>query len=195
MRAKRINVLAFAAFASVAGLSAGCGDLVRQGKGSYTLVIDSLQATSGSTEATGSTLQSDVITDGGFINDSATATLRLIAKNPTGPSPTDINSVTVNRYRVTFRRTDGRSTPGVDVPHPFDSAVTVRIPAGASTSVDFEFIRHTAKLEAPLAGLRQSLVIIATIADVSFFGRDQAGNEVTATGSIGVQFGDFADPE
>jgi hypothetical protein len=52
-----------------------------------------------------------------------------------------------------------------------------------------------AKLEAPLGALAQSLVIISTIADVTFFGRDQAGNEVSATGSIGVQFGDFADPK
>jgi hypothetical protein len=30
---------------------------------------------------------------------------------------------------------------------------------------------------------------------VTFFGRDQAGNDLSVTGSIGVQFGNFADPE
>lgn len=192
---KSINVLMLAGLASLPVLSAGCGDLVRQGHSSYMLVIDSLTGTSGATDATGATLQSDVITNGGFINDTGTVTLRLIAKDPNGVSPSDINSVTINRYRVTFRRSDGRNVPGVDVPQPFDSAVTVRVPAGGSVSVGFEFIRHTAKLEAPLAGLRSGLVIIATVADVSFFGRDQAGNDMTATGSIGVQFGDFADPD
>jgi len=29
---------------------------------------------------------------------------------------------------------------------------------------------------------------------VTFYGRDQAGNDVSATGSIGIVFGNFADP-
>jgi hypothetical protein len=33
--------------------------------------------------------------------------------------------------------------------------------------------------------------VLSTIADVTFYGRDQAGNDVTAVGSIGVNFGDF----
>jgi len=71
--------------------------------------------------------------------------------------------------------------------------------ASAGTTMGFELIRHTAKLESPLLGLRDqnnnvNWTIIATLADVTFFGRDQAGNEVSATGTIGVQFGDFADP-
>ena len=59
----------------------------------------------------------------------------------------------------------------------------------------WKLIRHTAKFEAPLLGLRNSFSIIATVADITFFGRDQAGREIAATGSIGVQFGNFADPE
>lgn len=196
MTPNAIKFLVMAGAVGLSGLLTACSDLARQGNTPYILVIDSLTATSGSTDATGATLQSDVITEGGFINDTATATLRLIPKNPlTPPAPSDINSVTINRYRVEFERTDGRNTAGVDVPHPFDSAVTVRVLPGSSASVGFEFIRHTAKLEPPLAPLRQTLVIIATIAKVTFFGRDQAGHDVTATGRIGVQFGDFADPE
>lgn len=194
MIATRINVLVLAGLASLAGLSAGCGDLVRQGTGSYTLVIDSLEASAGASGEVGTTLQSDVFTGGGVISDSGSVTLRLIAKNPFGPSPSDLNSVVISRYRVTFRRSDGRNTPGEDVPFPFDSALTIRVPAGGSASAGFEFVRHNAKREAPLAGLRTSLVKISTIADISFFGRDMAGNDVAATGSIGVTFGDFADP-
>jgi hypothetical protein len=109
-------------------------------------------------------------------------------------SPSPVNAVTINRYRVTFRRSDGRSTPGVDVPFPFDSAVTFTIAAGGTVNQPFELVRHVAKKEAPLGALAFSPVIISTVADVTFFGRDQAGNELSVTGSIGVQFGNFADP-
>jgi hypothetical protein len=185
---KSINALILAGVASLSSLSLGCGDLATQGQSPVMLVIDSLTG-----NASG-TLQSDVIaTSGGIFNDTGAAVLRIIPKNPTGPTPTDINSVTINRYRITYRRSDGRNTPGVDVPYPFDSALTVRVPTGGTVTASFEFVRHTAKMEAPLAALANSAVIIATIADVSFFGRDQAGHEVAATGSIGVQFGNFAD--
>jgi hypothetical protein len=187
--------LALVSAACVASVSLGCTEFARQGDSAYRLNVDALQATSGSTGDSGATLQSDVFTGGGVISDSATATLRLLSKNPTGPAPTPINSVTINRYRVTFRRTDGRNTPGEDVPHPFDSAVTATVPGGGTASVGFEFIRHNAKREAPLAGLRTSLVKISMIADVTFFGRDQAGTDYSASGQIGVTFGDFADPE
>ena len=36
--------------------------------------------------------------------------------------------------------------------------------------------------------------IISTIAEISFFGRDQVGNEVTVTGQMLIQFGNFGDP-
>ena len=36
--------------------------------------------------------------------------------------------------------------------------------------------------------------VISTIAEVTFYGRDQAGNEVSVTGSISVNFSDFGDP-
>ncbi len=35
--------------------------------------------------------------------------------------------------------------------------------------------------------------IITTIADVTFYGQDLVGNEIQATGSIQVDFGNFAD--
>ena len=36
---------------------------------------------------------------------------------------------------------------------------------------------------------------ISTIADITFYGRDQVGNDVSITGSISVNFSDWADPE
>jgi hypothetical protein len=34
---------------------------------------------------------------------------------------------------------------------------------------------------------------ISTIAEVTFYGRDLAGNDIEATGTIQVNFGDFVD--
>jgi hypothetical protein len=121
--------------------------------------------------------------------------MRLIMKD-VGTAPSPVNGVTITRYRVTFRRADGRNTPGVDVPFPFDSAVTFTVAPGTVATATFELIRHTAKLEAPLAALGQSVgLVFATVADVTFFGHDQGGNELSASGSIGVQFANFADPD
>jgi hypothetical protein len=182
---------------ALAGTSAACGDFIRQDRAPVTLVIDSLQAAPVLSTIFAGTLQSDVITivDGvsGIFSDSARVTMRLVMKD-VGTAPSPINAVTIERYRVTFRRADGRNTPGVDVPFPFDSGVTFTVPSAGTVTAGFELVRHVAKEEAPLMALRSSAVVISTVADVTFFGRDQAGNELSVTGSIGVQFGNFGDP-
>lgn len=200
MRAKTINVWLLASAIGLGGLTAGCAEMIREDRSPVTLVINSLLAASGAGGSTGTftgTLNSDVVTvvDNvpGIYNDSGRVTLQANMKDVL-TTPSAVNSVTINRYRVNFRRSDGRNTPGVDVPYPFDSALTVTVPAGGTASASFELIRHSAKQEAPLAALAISPVIISTVADVTFFGRDQAGNELSVMGSIGVQFGNFGDP-
>ena len=113
--------------------------------------------------------------------------------SPNVPSP--LNAVTISRYRVSYRRTDGRNTPGVDVPFGFDSAVTFTVPADGTVTAGFDLVRNVAKREAPLAALTNGETLISAIADVTFYGRDMAGNDVSVTGSIGVTFGNFADPQ
>lgn len=184
----------------LAALTAGCGEFIRQDRAPVTLVVDRLEAGVGSDPSTfQGTLRSDVLTNGSIFDDMGRVTMSLLLKDPGQPGvtnvPSPINTVTIRRYRVTFRRSDGRNVPGVDVPFPFDSAATFTVPVEGSSQAVFELVRHTSKLEPPLGALAGSLVIISTIADVTFFGRDQAGNDVSVTGSIGVLFGDFADPE
>ena len=199
MRAKSINVWLLGCTVCLAVVAAGCGDLVRQDRSPVSLVIVSLSATgaTGGGDFSG-TLQSDVLTVVNdvptILNDIGQVTMRFIMKDILlAPSP--MNAVTINRYRVTFRRSDGRNTPGVDVPFPFESAVTFTIAPGGTVSNGFELVRPVAKMEAPLMALRSSPVIIDTVADVTFFGHDLAGNDLSATGSIGVHFGNFADPD
>jgi hypothetical protein len=199
-----------ASAAVLAMAAAGCGDFVRESRSPSQLVMTSLAAASGAEpDEMGTTLRSDVATLierddelGGdyvsFYNDLGRVTMRVQLRDPGVPgitsSPTNINAVTINRYRVTYRRTDGRDTPGVDVPHPIDSAVTFTV-GEDDVEAGFDIVRHAQKNEAPLTRLVNGDTFISTIADVTFYGRDQAGNEVSVTGAIGITFGNFADPE
>ncbi len=190
----------------------GCGEVARAGRSPVQLVIVSLEAASGAEDDVFSgTLRSDVVTVvqrqcGGqtvesptVFDDPGRVTMRFILKDPGVPgglaSPTPLNAVTIERYRVEYIRADGRNQPGVDVPYPFDSAVTFTVPPDAEATAGFTLVRHTSKFEAPLAALAQSNVIISTIARVTFYGHDQAGNEISESGNIGIFFGNFADPE
>ena len=212
MRANAFNTIVRAGMALVALAGAGCGEYVRNsGRAPAQPVILLLQGASGAEpDRFSGTVQSDVVTlvqrtvNGQQVatptiyNDLGQVTMSLILKDPGQPgissAPSALNQITFTRYRVIYRRSDGRNTAGVDVPYPLESAVTFTVPAEQSVTVNFELVRHTAKEEAPLRTLVSNATIITTIAEVTFFGRDQAGNDVTVSGNIGVDFGNFGDP-
>src|SRR5262245_18445057 len=181
-----------------------CGELVHESRSPSQLVIVTLEGASGAAPgAFGNTIASDVLTvvnnRSTIFNDVGRITLRLLLRDPGIPgvaaAPTAMNQVTITRYRVQYRRSDGRNTPGVDVPNPFDSGLTVTVPADGTVTSGFDIVRNVAKQEAPLSTLRTGETFISTIAEVTFYGHDQAGNEVSVTGSIGITFGNFADPQ
>lgn len=184
----------------LAAASSSCGDVVRDGTGSSFLIVQQMEAASGADpEEFGGVLFSDTLT---IVEDAPTVfsdlgrvLLRLGMKDPAlAGSPSQANWITVNRYRVRFVRSDGRNTPGVDVPYGFDGALTMTVGESEATGV-FEVVRHTAKFESPLSALTESGVIIATIAEITFYGQDQTGREVSALARMTVNFGNFADPE
>jgi hypothetical protein len=200
------NTSARLAIAALAMAAASCGQLTREGQASTYLIVNELVAASGAEpDEFGGTLFSDVLTlverDGAQVPtifaDNGRVTLSLGLKDPGAPSspntPSQSNFITVNRYRVRYVRSDGRNTEGVDVPYAFDGAITLTVGTAAVTQT-FALVRHTAKEEAPLRALANGQVIIGTIAEVTFFGRDQTGREVSITGNILVQFGNFGDP-
>jgi hypothetical protein len=171
------------------------------------LVIDLLQGQRGGGTNTqlGNPLQSDVLS---FVttpapcsanspcptifNDVGQVVLRIVPKDVSTPTaPSTNNEVTINRFRVNYRRADGRNAPGVDVPYGFDGAVTGTVAIGSQLTLGFEIVRNAAKLEAPLIALVESPTIITTLADVTFYGQDRVGNEVTVTGSIQIDFANF----
>jgi hypothetical protein len=187
---------------ALAALSASCGDMVRQGTGSSFLIVNAVEAASGAEPNRFSgTLQSDVLTfvqgSPTIFNDLARVRMSLAMKDAGGTelpsSPTTNNFITINRYRVEYVRADGRNTPGVDVPWPFDGAVSFTVTDSEATGV-LTLVRHQAKIEAPLGSLANNPLIISTIANITFFGRDQTGREVTVTASISVDFANFGDP-
>jgi hypothetical protein len=188
---------------------ASCGsEMLRTGRAPMALVVTNMAASAGgaSSGAGSAFLLSDVqvlidqtvngvtVKVPTVFNDSATATIQAIPKNAAATT-SELNNITLTRYHVEFRRTDGRSTPGVDVPYAIDGGLGVSIAANSSQNVAFEIVRHQAKLEPPLKNLASGggLGFISTIAEVTFYGHDQNGNEVTVTGRIDVQFGDFGD--
>jgi len=179
------------------------------GTSSSYLMIDALEAASvqsSSARTFVNELESDVCVhpDGQpeactVFEDVGRVTLSMALKDPgaqlIGNVASELNYITVTRYHVKFIRADGRNTPGVDVPYAFDGGVTVTVrPSGAEAT--FPLVRVQFKEEAPLRGLRNlgGAIAIATIAQVTFYGTDQTGREVSVTGNISVNFADWADP-
>jgi hypothetical protein len=213
------NAMRLSVFAACAVTASGCGsDLLRTGRSPSMLIIRNISGAPGGEQAGefASNLRSDVqviitrtingqeVRIPTIFNDLVRIDLEAISKDQSGSLPggvtrqtSPLNSITVTRYRITFRRADGRNTPGVDVPFGIDGGLSTTVDPGGSAQVIFDIVRHQAKLDPPLRNLVESkgLVFISTIAEITVWGRDQNGNEVTATGSIDVQFGDFADPE
>ena len=186
--------------------SVSCGDAVRQGKAPVYLVIDKLVARSGAkpSDPASNYLQSDVLTmvttpspcttDSPcptIFSDPGTVDLRTLQKNVSATSPSTNSEVTINRYHVTYRRADGLNTPGVDVPYGYDGTVTGTTVDGKLELI-FELVRHVTKMESPLSQLATNPGVITTLAEVTFYGHDQTGREVSVTGNIEVDFSDWA---
>jgi hypothetical protein len=193
--------------------SGSCGEVARTGRSPSFLVIDFLAAASGAAIGTfGNTLESDVLTlvtqtvNGQQVKvptifeDLGQVQLRILLRDQGNPgavaSPSNLNMITINRYRVSYRRSDGRNTPGVDVPYGFDGAITATI-TNTPVQLTFILVRIQAKMEAPLRAMvgAGGQIAISALADVTFYGHDQVGNEVESTGTMSVNFADWGDPQ
>lgn len=147
----------------------------------------------------------DVISDAGTVQeDVVRVTFSAHPKSlaVTGSVGPEFLDVIVERYEVTFERTDG----GTAVPKGFQRAMTLRVentPHGVLTTrttfVDIVLVPSTIKTQPPISFLISpgfepdtGFVNIQVDATIRFFGRTLGGHRVSATGSIGIDFADFA---
>lgn len=202
MRLASIRTGIFLALAAAA--LPGCTKQQLQGQGSSYLIIDRLTAKAGTIGGDSgaadesNVLESDVLyqTDeaSGIVADLGRAIFRLGMKDPGSANsptePTSANFITVTRYEVRYLRSDGKTTPGVDVPFGFSGAATGTI-SGEGGEILFTLVRVQAKAESPLVALIDGGAL-STLAEVTFFGQDQAGRTTSVKGMIGINFANYA---
>ena len=139
-------------------------------------------------------IESDVVTDGsvtrgygaGDLCGWSRRILRCCRGIPCGAHRRAVFA-TIHRYRVRYLRSDGRNAPGIDVPHPWDGALTLAGLVRAVETTEFVLVRASAKLDAPLvsaAGRRRRRRHQYAMAHVTFYGRDHGGARIEASGAI-----------
>ncbi|MFP4082357.1 MAG: hypothetical protein ACLFVG_06315 [Candidatus Aminicenantes bacterium] len=147
-------------------------------------------------------LQSDVVQvdpDTGYpyvTADPAKATFTAKLMDPASAlGPSHYNSITVNRYTVTYTRSDGKKREGVDVPYSFEGSLSILVEIEETVDASFIIVREVAKLEPPLVNLREGRGegVIEMQAKVDFYGQDMAENKVKATGYLTIFFANYID--
>ena len=144
-------------------------------------------------------LQSDVLKEdqGAYVvADSATATLRAELLDPTAGAASSLyNGIYVTRYVVSYIRSDGKNTPGVDVPHSFEGAMQAWIGIGDEQDIGFIIVREVAKAEPPLLDLHDAREegVLQVTAQVDFYGHDTVNRQIKATGHLTIFFANYMD--
>jgi hypothetical protein len=117
-------------------------------------------------------------------------------------------AVIVEQFRVRFFRTDGRDIEGEDVPFSFSGGITTAVDigtgAGANVTITIPLVRVQAKQESPLRNFRNLVATsgqtanggtlvprVTMTAEITIFGRTVAGEAVSDTGRVTVDFVDL----
>lgn len=99
----------------------------------------------------------------------------------------------VERYEVSYSRSDGRGVQGVDVPYTISGNLAAEVTFRNAANLFIEVVRRQAKLEPPLAALAQNGRVVTMFADITLHGRTNVGAAVSATGRLQIDFAEFAD--
>lgn len=145
----------------------------------------------------GAQLDSDVRNgrDSTFVcEDEVDVAVAVRNKNPNAPVPSVPNAVILKSYEVRYFRTDGRGTEGVDVPYRITGNLTLAVDVASSgtTSFPLEIVRRQAKVEPPLSSIFQATVL-TVMAEITLYGETVAGDRVSASGRLQIDFADFGD--
>ncbi|HET7291173.1 MAG TPA: hypothetical protein VFM88_01985 [Vicinamibacteria bacterium] len=148
----------------------------------------------------GELLESDVFFDDGQVRtilpDIVDVTVANRPKNPRVDVPQVAMAVFVERYEVSYTRSDGRNTAGVDVPYPFTGRLTTVVDvatSGQTVTIPLTVVRHQQKDEPPLRNMRTGggQFIFTVTAQITLHGRTTAGQAVSDTGYLPISFADF----
>ena len=145
-----------------------------------------------------SPLQSDVLTDGSIRSDNAFVALAVRFKNPNISTVPQIPSaVILERYEIKYRRSDGKGVEGQDVPFAISGNLSQAfdVKTSGADPVTIEVVRAQAKLEPPLRNLQHGggALIVTMFADITIYGRTVSKEVVTTSGSLQIDFADWAD--
>jgi len=148
----------------------------------------------------GELLESDVLFDDGsvvtILPDVVDVTVANRPKNPLTDVPHVAMAIFVERYEVSYTRSDGHNTPGVDVPFGFTGRLTSAVDVAASgtnLTIPLTVVRQQQKDEPPLRNLRNGggQSIFTVTAQITLHGQTTAGQAVTSTGFLTISFADF----
>lgn len=146
----------------------------------------------------------DVLTSGGTVpEDTLQVNFTARLKNPTDLTAPAMQDILIQRYEVTYERTDG----GTAVPQGFQRSVNARVritPHGQQnellTTLDVTVVPSTSKTQPPISHLISpgvepgtGFVNIQVRATIRFFGETVSGVPVSASASVGINFANFGD--
>jgi hypothetical protein len=164
----------------------GCSaDYVTDSQATVLLVVTSINS--------GSPIASDVRAgdnNNGIVNCQTQVALTSILKNPQSPV-VDTEKVVLQRYDVSYVRSDGRAVEGVDVPYRFSAPMTATLGPTDELTVAIDVVRQQAKLEPPLSSIT-GLQIVEMTANVTFYGETVSRQSVSASGAASIRFADWA---
>jgi len=169
---------------------AGCtADYAKQGNAPVMLIIAGIAP---------NPMSSEVLLGGTICPDFAILAVANRAKNPNVTVPQVPQAIIVDHYEVSYYRSDGRATQGVDVPYSISGNLAAAFDAKTSgtDALTIEVVRRQAKLEPPLIQLRDSggqALIVTMFARITLYGKTIAGQVVTATQSMQIDFADYVD--
>ncbi|MHB8095375.1 MAG: hypothetical protein ACYDH0_10600 [Candidatus Aminicenantales bacterium] len=184
-------------------LFTACNPLENDSRSSSFIVVENITGTTSSGTAV-NFLESDVVkvdaTSGAatVYSDTAAVTLKASLLDPSSAATvSQYNDVLLDRYVVSYTRTDGKNRQGTDVPYSFEASLSRSLKIGASTTFAIIVVRDVSKLEPPLVDLviqGRAEGVIETTAKIEFYGHDVSERTVMATGYLTVRFSNFADP-
>jgi hypothetical protein len=151
----------------------------------------------------------DVLTSGGTIlDDTASFSFAAVLKSPIANDPSitrpDLQNIALERYEVTFTRTDG----GTAVPPGFQRGVSglVRLSEAGGEEIDLTTLNSlvvlpsTTKAQPPISFLispgsepSTNFTNIQLNARIQFFGKTLAGEPVTVVGNLGINLANYGD--